>query len=190
MIVDKKKLKKLAEASGAKIITNPEEIKEFEKKYGLPNVFVFVSVTRETKKKRSRNIFGDSKYKKMRQLCLKSAKEGNVHFSIRQHMAVIEKSAQRCINRCKYAVTEPNHGDIHGYDKEAWEKVNLGPHNPQFPEYGRWIQNPPLRFCQYCEFYKFCLVLNLTNFKEPGELLELKQYLHCYVAKKCKVSIS
>lgn len=183
--------KKLAKALGAKHITDPEEKREFEKKYGLPNLFVNLSKKRQNKKK-SRNIFGDAQYKKLKRLCLKSMedKDKYVPFSVGQYITFIEKVARRYINRCKQAVIELNHGAIHGYDKEVWEKAHPEPYNPQYPEYGRWIHNPPLRFCQYCKFRKFCLTLNLTNFYEPKELLELKQYLHCYVAKKCKITIS
>lgn len=35
--MEKKKIKKIAKALGAKIITDPEERKRFEKKYGLPH---------------------------------------------------------------------------------------------------------------------------------------------------------
>lgn len=179
--------KNIAKGLGAKVITDPKEKKEFEKRYGLPSVFVRLP-EEKLKKKSSKKLLDDVEYKKLKQHFLKKVKDGVVPPSIvRQYLSFIEETAQRCINCCKNAVDEPNHGAIHGYNREAWEKENPGPYGPWSREYARWIHNPPLRFCQYCEFNKFTVTLNRTENEVMSVGSALTQYLYHYVEKACKI---
>ena len=86
--------RKLAKDIGAKNITDPEERKEFEKRYGLPSVFV-PTLKDRPKIKRPKKLLDNVEYKKLKQLFLKKAKDGVVPPSIvRQYLSFIEKTAQ------------------------------------------------------------------------------------------------